>query len=157
ISGEDYAVPGRNALVLQTSDPREFVGLYHRLRADPAQLASIREAGRATAIQYAWPEILEREFLPRLDLLRFPATEELRPLPVLGPREARRSVRADQSAAEQGRLHHHGIHEFDHLGESSVADPQDERVSVVVRHTRPRTATLSAGQCDDAIALAEDL
>src|SRR5262249_47276495 len=61
ISGEDYAVPGRNALVLQTSDPREFVGLYRQLIADPAQLHSLREAGRATAAPYSWPEILERE------------------------------------------------------------------------------------------------
>ena len=71
ISGEDYAVPGRNALVLQTPDPREFVGLFQRLKARPAQAESIRRAGRATAKQYAWREIIERLFLPRLDLLRF--------------------------------------------------------------------------------------
>lgn len=33
-SGEDYAVPGRNAIVLQTDHPEEFVGAYLRLRAD---------------------------------------------------------------------------------------------------------------------------
>ncbi|HME71212.1 MAG TPA: glycosyltransferase family 4 protein [Myxococcota bacterium] len=71
ISGEDYAVPGRNALVLQTQDPREFVGQFQRLKARPAQAESIRRAGRATAKQYAWPEIIERLFLPRLDLLWF--------------------------------------------------------------------------------------
>jgi len=27
-SGEDYAVPGYNALVLETTDPREFIGLF---------------------------------------------------------------------------------------------------------------------------------
>jgi len=70
ISGEDYAVPGRNALVLQTPDPREFVGLLQRLKADPAQAKSIRRAGRATAKHYAWPEIIERLLLPRVDLLR---------------------------------------------------------------------------------------
>jgi glycosyltransferase involved in cell wall biosynthesis len=70
ISGEDYAVPGRNALVLQTSDPREFVGLFRRLEADPDQAKLIRREGRATARRYAWPEIIERLFLPRLDLLR---------------------------------------------------------------------------------------
>jgi glycosyltransferase involved in cell wall biosynthesis len=69
-SGEDYAVPGRNALVLQTSDAREFVGLFRQLNASPAQAESIRRAGRATAKQYAWPEVIERLFLPRLDLLR---------------------------------------------------------------------------------------
>ena len=70
ISGEDYAVPGRNALVLQTPDPREFVGLFQRLKANPAQAESIRRAGRATAKHYAWPEIIERLLLPRVDLLR---------------------------------------------------------------------------------------
>jgi glycosyltransferase involved in cell wall biosynthesis len=71
ISGEDYAVPGRNALVLQTTDPREFVGLFERLKAHPAEAESIRRAGRKTAKHYAWPEIIERLFLPRLDLLRY--------------------------------------------------------------------------------------
>jgi glycosyltransferase involved in cell wall biosynthesis len=69
-SGEDYAVPGRNALVLQTPDAREFVGLFRQLKASPAQAKSIRRAGRATARQYAWPEVIERLLLPRLDLLR---------------------------------------------------------------------------------------
>jgi glycosyltransferase involved in cell wall biosynthesis len=71
ISGEDYAVPGRNALVLQTNDPREFVGLFRRLREQPAQEDRLRRAGRATAKQYAWTEVIERNFLPRLDLLRW--------------------------------------------------------------------------------------
>jgi len=34
------------------------------------QEESIREAGRATAAHYAWPEILERVSLPLVDLLR---------------------------------------------------------------------------------------
>jgi glycosyltransferase involved in cell wall biosynthesis len=71
ISGEDYAVPGRNALVLQTPDPREFVGLFERLKAHPAEAESMRRAGRKTAKNYAWPEIIGRLFLPRLDLLRY--------------------------------------------------------------------------------------
>lgn len=71
ISGEDYAVPGRNALVLQTSDPREFVGLFRRLRERPTEEDRLRRAGRATAKQYAWTEVIERNFLPRLDLLRW--------------------------------------------------------------------------------------
>ena len=70
ISGEDYAMHGRNALVLQTSDPREFVGLFQSLKADPARTESIRRAARTTAKHYAWPEVIERLLLPRLDLLR---------------------------------------------------------------------------------------
>src|SRR5262249_32609760 len=46
IGGEDYAVPGRTALVLQPQAPREFVGLFERLKAPPAEADSIRRAGR---------------------------------------------------------------------------------------------------------------
>jgi glycosyltransferase involved in cell wall biosynthesis len=69
ISGEDYAVPGRNALVLQTQDPCEFVGLFERLKAHPTEAESMRRAGRNTAKHYAWPEIIQRLLLPRLELL----------------------------------------------------------------------------------------
>ncbi len=68
-SGEDYAVPGRNAIVLQTSDPREFVGLYKKLRSDPREERALRRAARRTAREYAWTDVLRRHVLPRLDLL----------------------------------------------------------------------------------------
>ncbi len=67
-SGEDYAMSGWNALVLQTADPREFVGLYTRLRLNPLEAEAIRRAGRATARRYAWPEIIRRLLLPRIQL-----------------------------------------------------------------------------------------
>lgn len=69
-SGEDYAVPGHNALVLQTGEPDEFVGLYGVLRGSEAQLNAMRRAGRTTARQYAWPSVIERNLLPRLHGLR---------------------------------------------------------------------------------------
>jgi glycosyltransferase involved in cell wall biosynthesis len=68
-TGEDYAVAGRNALVLQTSDPREFVGLLENLHNDPAREQELRRAARFTAKSYAWPEIIERNLLPRLDVM----------------------------------------------------------------------------------------
>jgi len=68
-SGEDYAVQGQNAVVLQTEDPREFVGAMHRLRANPREERALRRAGRATARRYAWPQIVKRLLLPRLQLL----------------------------------------------------------------------------------------
>jgi glycosyltransferase involved in cell wall biosynthesis len=67
-SGEDYAVPGYNALVLDTEDPREFLGLFAALRADPRRQRALRRAGRLTAQRYAWPQILHRNLLPRLGL-----------------------------------------------------------------------------------------
>ena len=67
-SGEDYAVPGRNALVLQTTDPAEFVTQCHKLRGDAAYEASLRRAGRATARHFAWPEVIRTNLVMRLDL-----------------------------------------------------------------------------------------
>lgn len=70
LSGEDYAMPGRNAIVLQTSDPREFVAQFRRVHASPGEAESMRHAGRATARNYAWGEIVRRNVLPCIELLR---------------------------------------------------------------------------------------
>jgi glycosyltransferase involved in cell wall biosynthesis len=67
-SGEEYAVAGQNALVLQTAEPREFLGLYRWLSANPDEARALRRAGQSTARRYAWPEVLERVLLPRVDL-----------------------------------------------------------------------------------------
>jgi glycosyltransferase involved in cell wall biosynthesis len=64
-SGEDYAVPGHNALVLQTDDPAEFLALFRQLRTDPDGERAMRDAGRVTARQYAWPGLIRRTLLPR--------------------------------------------------------------------------------------------
>jgi glycosyltransferase involved in cell wall biosynthesis len=65
-SGEDYAVDGENALVLQTNDPAEFVSLFERTRKHPDQGRELRAAGMQTARQYAWSRVLERSLMPRL-------------------------------------------------------------------------------------------
>lgn len=65
-SGEDYAVPGHNALVMQTSDPHEFVALYEQLHDSPYEERAMREAGRETARQYEWSAVVRRALLPRL-------------------------------------------------------------------------------------------
>jgi glycosyltransferase involved in cell wall biosynthesis len=71
-SGEDYAVPGRNALVLETDDPQEFLGLFGVLRANSSQERAIRQAGLVTAQDYQWTEILGRVLLPRIHGLAVP-------------------------------------------------------------------------------------
>ena len=68
-TGEDYAMAGRNAIVLQTEDPGEFVEFYTQLRRDPDYENSMRRAGRATARQYAWPSVIRTSLAPRLGLL----------------------------------------------------------------------------------------
>jgi glycosyltransferase involved in cell wall biosynthesis len=65
-TGEDYVVPGQNALVLETTDPWEFVSLFGELRANPAREWALRRAGQATARRYTWPHIVQRILLPRL-------------------------------------------------------------------------------------------
>ena len=57
-----------NALVLQSNDPCEFVNLFSRVQADPAEDRAIRLHGKQTAQQYAWAHIIRRNFLPRLQL-----------------------------------------------------------------------------------------
>lgn len=67
-SGEDYAVPGQNALVLETGEPREFISLFERLHRNPSERRALQRAGRATARSYAWPEVMHRVLLPRVAL-----------------------------------------------------------------------------------------
>jgi glycosyltransferase involved in cell wall biosynthesis len=69
-SGEDYAIAGQNALVLETADPREFLGLFERLRANPAEASALRRSGRSTAQRYAWPQVARGVLLPRIELAR---------------------------------------------------------------------------------------
>lgn len=77
-TGEDYAVPGRNAVVLETGDPRELLGWLERLRARPDEARSIRRAGRSTARLFAWPGVVERVLLPRVDLTMAEASARAR-------------------------------------------------------------------------------
>jgi glycosyltransferase involved in cell wall biosynthesis len=68
-TGEDYVLPGQNALVLETTNPQEFVSLYGELRATPARERALRQAGRVTARRFAWPHIIQGILLPRIHLL----------------------------------------------------------------------------------------
>jgi glycosyltransferase involved in cell wall biosynthesis len=68
-SGEDYAMPGDNALVLETNDPWEFVGLFSALQSNPARERALRHNGQRTAKRFAWPHIVQQILLPRLQLL----------------------------------------------------------------------------------------
>jgi glycosyltransferase involved in cell wall biosynthesis len=68
-SGEDYAVPGHNALVLETDNPQEFSVLFSELRANPMLDRALRRAGNATARHYMWSKIIQRHLLPRLRFL----------------------------------------------------------------------------------------
>ena len=58
-TGEDYAVPYGNSVVVQGDDPRELAAHLAVLRDQKALARRIRTDGRATAKRYAWPRILD--------------------------------------------------------------------------------------------------
>jgi glycosyltransferase involved in cell wall biosynthesis len=74
-TGEDYAVPGHNALALETNDPQEFLDLFGTLRRNPTMERALRRAGRTTAQQYTWSQIMHRILLPRLHLMSCASNE----------------------------------------------------------------------------------
>jgi glycosyltransferase involved in cell wall biosynthesis len=80
-TGEDYAVPGWNALVLQTDEPAEFVRQFARLRDQPREAQSMRRRGMQSARRYEWREVIWRNIFPHLGAAlaqpaaRLPASE----------------------------------------------------------------------------------
>jgi glycosyltransferase involved in cell wall biosynthesis len=67
-SGEDYAMPGENALVLETNDPQEFIDLFGALRIDQTRERALRHNAVLTAKRYVWQQIVRHALLPRLHL-----------------------------------------------------------------------------------------
>jgi glycosyltransferase involved in cell wall biosynthesis len=57
-TGEDYAVPFGNAVVMQSDDPRELLATHATLRTRPEVVRAIRADGKATAKRFAWPRVL---------------------------------------------------------------------------------------------------
>ena len=58
-TGEDYAVPYGNSVVVQTDDPRELATHLGVLRSQDDLAKRIRADGKATAKRFAWPRILD--------------------------------------------------------------------------------------------------
>ena len=96
-SGEDYAIAGQNALVLETRDPMEFVSLFGRLRSNPKEVSSLRRLGQVTARRYAWPQVIQRVLLPRIELVMEPSAPT-RPRPA-APRVSRRASEIESASA----------------------------------------------------------
>jgi glycosyltransferase involved in cell wall biosynthesis len=67
-TGEDYAIGGWNALVLQTCDPRELGMLLRWLRSNPREEDRIRRRASATARSWTWPNVIGRNLLPAIRL-----------------------------------------------------------------------------------------
>ncbi|HEY6411485.1 MAG TPA: glycosyltransferase, partial [Ktedonobacteraceae bacterium] len=69
-TGEDYAISFENAIVTETDDPDEIVGYLLYLRRHEAEQEGIRLAGRQTAEQFLWDQVIANlvgklEFLAR--------------------------------------------------------------------------------------------
>src|SRR5260370_2961417 len=69
-TGEDYAISYENAIVTETDDPDEIVGYLLHLQRHPEDHERIRCAGRRTAEQFLWDQVIENlvsklEFLAR--------------------------------------------------------------------------------------------
>ena len=58
-TGEDYAVPYGNSIVVQSDDPRELLTHLGTLGSRPDLGIRIRSDGRATAKRYVWPRIID--------------------------------------------------------------------------------------------------
>jgi glycosyltransferase involved in cell wall biosynthesis len=56
-TGEDYAVDGRNAVVLETLAPEEIVARWEEVDSEPARAARMRRAARHTARDYSWDRV----------------------------------------------------------------------------------------------------
>jgi glycosyltransferase involved in cell wall biosynthesis len=69
-TGEEYARPGENALVVASDDPREFIGQFDRLFGDSQRVAAMRRAARRTAGEYTWWRVIDEHLLPRVEQVR---------------------------------------------------------------------------------------
>jgi glycosyltransferase involved in cell wall biosynthesis len=58
-TGEDYAIPFHNSIVLETSDPQEIESYVLYLNAHPEEEEKIRKSARSTAGQFIWEQVIE--------------------------------------------------------------------------------------------------
>jgi glycosyltransferase involved in cell wall biosynthesis len=58
-TGEDYAIPYRNAMVMETADPKEIETYITYLDRHPEERRRMRQAGRGTAGQYVWEKVIK--------------------------------------------------------------------------------------------------
>jgi glycosyltransferase involved in cell wall biosynthesis len=57
-TGEDYAIAGRNAIVLETLDPGEIIRHWEELASSPGMVSRLRREARKTAREYEWRSVI---------------------------------------------------------------------------------------------------
>ncbi len=67
-TGEDYAVPFENAIVVETADPEEIARYAMLLLERPEDAREIRVQGREMAARLAWPHVVSN-LATRLEFL----------------------------------------------------------------------------------------
>jgi glycosyltransferase involved in cell wall biosynthesis len=67
-TGEDYAVPLGNAVVLESEDPAEIVSYVNLLESQPHLAQEIRTGGHLTAQAYTWEKVIDN-LLSKLEFL----------------------------------------------------------------------------------------
>ena len=87
-TGEDYAEPYRNAVVLETDDPIEIVTELSALNEKPTLAARLRKRGRVTARDYVWEKVID-QLLLRID---FAAERQAVRLPTAAITKPRRAA-----------------------------------------------------------------
>lgn len=68
-TGEEYARPYDNAIVVDTEDPQEIEATIVDLLSRPADVERMRRNGKQTAAQYTWEQVSENLLLRRLQYL----------------------------------------------------------------------------------------
>lgn len=79
-TGEDYAIPLENAIVLETDDPAEIVEYVTYLEEHEEEKESIRKSGKLTARHYTWEEVItnlvsKMEYLARSQGIQGPMSK----------------------------------------------------------------------------------
>lgn len=67
-TGEDYAIPFNNAMVVETSDPSEIVSYITYLLENPDAQKSMRQEARRTATNFTW-EMVIRNLVTKLEYI----------------------------------------------------------------------------------------
>ncbi len=65
-TGEDYAIPFKNSIVLETEDPHEIVSYIEFLKRRPLRNREMRKMAKVTAKMYSWKNVIQSNLLARL-------------------------------------------------------------------------------------------
>jgi len=58
-TGEEYSISFENAVALETDDPDEIVGYLLHMMRHPDEQDKIRTAGKRTAAEFTWEEVID--------------------------------------------------------------------------------------------------